>query len=210
MTRDQVELYERTDGMEGATMQGGPVVILTMRGARSGKLRKVALMRIERDGVYAVGASAGGQVRHPNWFHNLVAHPTVQLQDRGDRRLMTARVIEGAERDSWIEYADELYPFFVGLRERAADNDREVPLVLLEPIEDRSAATGSRALSGLRTGHCRFSSLLAEDSGGVHRLDVDRDESRRNGTTRPSQSSWAVGAGTPTCLRTRPASRPTC
>lgn len=58
MTRDQVELYERTDGREGATMEGGPVVVVTMRGARSGKLRKVALMRIERDGVYAVGASA--------------------------------------------------------------------------------------------------------------------------------------------------------
>jgi F420H(2)-dependent quinone reductase len=75
MTRDQVELYERTDGREGATMQGHPVVVVTMRGARSGKLRKVALMRIERGGVYAVGASAGGQARNPSWFHNLVTNP---------------------------------------------------------------------------------------------------------------------------------------
>ncbi|MEA5360903.1 nitroreductase/quinone reductase family protein [Amycolatopsis sp., V23-08] len=135
-TRDQVELYERTDGREGATMGGGPVVVLTMRGARSGKLRKVALMRIERDGVYAVGASAGGQARNPSWFHNLVACPTVQLQDGPDRRLMTARVAEGAERESWLAYTDELYPFFAGHRARAVEiSNREVPLILLEPAE---------------------------------------------------------------------------
>jgi deazaflavin-dependent oxidoreductase (nitroreductase family) len=135
-TRGQVELYERTDGREGATIEGGPVVVVTMRGARSGKLRKVALMRIERDGVYAIGAAAGGQARHPGWFHNLVANPTVQLQDGPDRRLMTARVAEGAERESWLAYTDELYPFFAGLRARAAEaGDREVPLVLLEPTE---------------------------------------------------------------------------
>ncbi|KDN22142.1 nitroreductase/quinone reductase family protein [Amycolatopsis rifamycinica] len=135
-TRAQVELYERTDGREGATTAGGPVVVLTMRGARSGKLRKVALMRIERDGVYAVGAAAGGQARNPSWFHNLVTHPTVQLQDGPDRRLMTARVAEGAERENWLAYADELYPFFAGLRAQAAEaGNREVPLILLEPTQ---------------------------------------------------------------------------
>jgi F420H(2)-dependent quinone reductase len=136
MTRGQVELYERTDGREGATMEGGPVVVVTMRGARSGKLRKVALMRIERDGVYAIGAAAGGQARNPSWFHNLVAHPTAQLQDGPDRRLMTARVAEGAERENWLTYTDELYPFFAGLRARAVEaGNREVPLILLEPTE---------------------------------------------------------------------------
>jgi deazaflavin-dependent oxidoreductase (nitroreductase family) len=135
-TRGQVELYERTDGREGATTEGGPVVVVTMRGARSGKLRKVALMRIERDGVYAIGAAAGGQARHPSWFHNLVAHPTVQLQDGPDRRLMTARVAEGAERENWLAYADGLYPFFAGLRAQAVEaGNREVPLILLEPAE---------------------------------------------------------------------------
>ncbi|ANY05865.1 nitroreductase/quinone reductase family protein [Pseudonocardia sp. HH130630-07] len=131
-TRDQVALYERTDGREGATMLDGPVIVLTVRGARSGKLRKVALMRIERDGVYAIGASAGGRARNPGWFHNLLAHPTVQVQDGAVRSLMTARVSEGDERADWIAYADELYPFFAGFRERAA-GAREVPLVLLEP-----------------------------------------------------------------------------
>ncbi|ALE78441.1 nitroreductase [Pseudonocardia sp. AL041005-10] len=136
-TRDQVELYERTDGREGATMLGGPVVVLTTRGARSGTLRKTALMRIERGGVYALGASAGGQARHPGWFHNLTAHPTVQLQDGARRALMTARVAEGTERADWLAYADGLYPFFADLRERAVlTGDREVPVVLLEPVTD--------------------------------------------------------------------------
>src|SRR3954451_7499489 len=121
MTRGQVELYERTDGREGATTEGGPVVVVTMRGARSGKLRKVALMRIERGGVYAIGAAAGGQARNPRWLHNLAAKPTVQLQDGPDRRLMTARVAEGAERESWLAYPDGLYPFFAGLRARAVE-----------------------------------------------------------------------------------------
>lgn len=135
MTRDQVELYERTDGREGATMQGGPVIVLTMHGARSGKLRKVALMRIERNGVYAVGASAGGQARNPHWFHNLAENPTVQLQDGAERRLMIARLAGRQEREEWIAYADQLYSFFPGLRERAAGNDREIPLMLLEPVQ---------------------------------------------------------------------------
>jgi deazaflavin-dependent oxidoreductase (nitroreductase family) len=134
MTREQVELYERTDGREGATIQGAPVIILTTRGARSGKLRKVALMRIERGGVYAVGAAAGGQAHNPSWFHNLAANPTVQLQDGPHRSLMTARIASGAEREDWLAYADELYPFFSDLRDHAAETgNREVPLILLEP-----------------------------------------------------------------------------
>jgi deazaflavin-dependent oxidoreductase (nitroreductase family) len=133
-TREQVELYERTDGRQGATIQGAPVIILTTRGARSGKLRKVALMRIERGGVYAVGAAAGGQARNPSWFHNLVANPTAQLQDGPHRSLMTARTADATEREDWLAYADELYPFFSDLRKRAAETgNREVPLILLEP-----------------------------------------------------------------------------
>ena len=87
MTREQVELYERTDGHAGATMQGGAVIVLTMRGARSGKLRKVALMRIERNGVYAVGASGGTVERVPGRVWKL---GTVRVGGR-DVRLATDR-----------------------------------------------------------------------------------------------------------------------
>jgi deazaflavin-dependent oxidoreductase (nitroreductase family) len=131
-TRAQVELYERTDGREGATNHGGPVVVLTIRGVKSGNLRKVALMRIERDGVYAVGATNGGAAQHPGWYHNLLAHPVVELQDGATRQLMTARVAEGEELRRWVAYADELYPFFPGLRTKAIGEGREIHLVLLE------------------------------------------------------------------------------
>jgi deazaflavin-dependent oxidoreductase (nitroreductase family) len=91
---------------------------------------------LEGEYVPSADATTRGQARNPSWFHNLVAHPTVQLQDGPDRRLMTARVAEGAERENWLTYTDELYPFFAGLRARAIEaGNREVPLVLLEPTE---------------------------------------------------------------------------
>ena len=79
--RKQAEDYERTDGREGGTMMGLPVIILTSLGASSGKIRKTPLMRVEHDGQYAVVASKGGAPDHPNWYHNLVANPLVELQD---------------------------------------------------------------------------------------------------------------------------------
>ncbi len=88
--RDQVELYERTSGTEGNTLRGRPVVILTCLGARTGAVRKVPLMRVEHDGEYALVASMGGAPEHPVWYHNLRAHPLVQLQDGAEVREMTA------------------------------------------------------------------------------------------------------------------------
>jgi deazaflavin-dependent oxidoreductase (nitroreductase family) len=106
-----------------------------MIGARSGKIRKVALMRIERDGTYAIVASRGGAPQHPSWYHNLLAHPTVQLQDGPSRHLMTARVAEGDERADWVAYTDQLYPFFPIHRAKAADSsNRQVPVILLDPV----------------------------------------------------------------------------
>src|SRR5262245_29254257 len=85
--RDQVELYERTGGREGATLRdtGLPVIIVTMMGRRSGKVRKIALMRVEHNGQYALVGSMGGAPKHPLWFHNLRADPaTVTIQDGPD------------------------------------------------------------------------------------------------------------------------------
>ncbi|MEU2632227.1 nitroreductase family deazaflavin-dependent oxidoreductase, partial [Kitasatospora sp. NPDC007106] len=79
--RDQVELYESSGGTRGTTLRGMPVVLLTTLGARSGKIRKTPLMRVEHDGRYAVVASMGGSPRHPVWYHNVVANPLVELQD---------------------------------------------------------------------------------------------------------------------------------
>src|SRR3954454_16289409 len=86
----QVELYERSGGTEGNTMHGLPVVILTTLGAKTGKVRKTPLMRVEHDGRYAVVASKGGAPEHPVWYHNVVAHSHVQLQDGSEPRDMAA------------------------------------------------------------------------------------------------------------------------
>src|SRR4051794_39893502 len=93
--REQVELYESSGGTEGTTLRdtGLPVVIVTNRGARSGKLRKTPVMRVEHGGRYAVVASKGGSPAHPTWYHNLVANPHVELQDGPAKQDMVARVL---------------------------------------------------------------------------------------------------------------------
>src|SRR5690242_2673761 len=108
--RDQVELYERSGGTQGTTLQGMPVVVLTTVGAKSGKLRKTALMRVEHDGEYAVVASLGGAPKHPVWYFNLKAQPHVELQDGPVKRDYLAREVSGEEKARWWERAVEAYP----------------------------------------------------------------------------------------------------
>src|SRR6478752_3280310 len=96
-TRRQVELFEESNGTEGTTLRGMPVIVLTSIGAKSGKLRKNALMRVEHDGEYAAVASLGGSRTHPVWYYNVVANPYVELQDGATRRDYIAREVTGAE-----------------------------------------------------------------------------------------------------------------
>jgi F420H(2)-dependent quinone reductase len=128
--REQVETYERTDGAEGNTMQGKPVIILTSKGARSGKIRKTPLMRVEHDGVYAVVASKGGTPEHPVWYHNVKAHPHVELQDGAHKWDMVAREATGEEKSRWWERAVAAWPDYAEYQKKT---DREIPLFVLEP-----------------------------------------------------------------------------
>src|SRR5690606_42121702 len=81
--RKQVELYESSGGTEATTLHGLPVVILTTKGAKSGKIRKTPIMRVEHEGEYAAVASLGGAPNHPSWYYNLREHPRVELQEIG-------------------------------------------------------------------------------------------------------------------------------
>ncbi|MFF7637751.1 nitroreductase family deazaflavin-dependent oxidoreductase [Kitasatospora sp. NPDC008050] len=128
--RDQVALYEGSGGTEGTTLRGVPVVLLTSLGARSGKIRKNPLMRVEHDGTYAVVASQGGAPKHPTWYHNLVAHRQVELQDGTVRQDMTAREIQGAERELWWARAVEVWPDYAEYQKKT---DRVIPVFVLEP-----------------------------------------------------------------------------
>ncbi len=101
--REQVELYEKSGGTEGADLRGMPVIILSSIGAKSGKLRKTPLMRVEHDGSYAVVASLGGAPKHPVWYFNLLAHPEVELQDGAEKHDYVAREVHGDEKALWWE-----------------------------------------------------------------------------------------------------------
>ncbi|MFE9570503.1 nitroreductase family deazaflavin-dependent oxidoreductase [Streptomyces sp. NPDC006692] len=128
--REQVDLIEKSGGKEGMTMRGMPVILLTTRGAKSGKLRKTPLMRVEHDGAYAVVASQGGAPKNPVWYHNVVADPRVELQDGTVRQDMTAREVTGEEKTQWWERAVAAYPDYADYQRKT---DREIPVFVLEP-----------------------------------------------------------------------------
>jgi deazaflavin-dependent oxidoreductase (nitroreductase family) len=130
--RDQVQRYEETDGREANTLRdtGLPVVIFTTRGRKSGKLRKVPLMRVEHDGVYAMVASQGGSPKNPVWYKNVKADPeAVMVQDGAEVFDATAREIHGEERDVWWERAVAAYPSYADYQRKT---DRQIPVVLAE------------------------------------------------------------------------------
>ncbi|GAA2891220.1 nitroreductase family deazaflavin-dependent oxidoreductase [Streptomyces mexicanus] len=134
--REQVELYESSGGTKGTTLldTGLPVIVLTTRGARSGKIRKTPLMRVEHDGRYAVVASQGGAPKHPFWYFNLKADPRVELQDGPVKQDMTAREVTGAERAEWWERAVAAFPPYAEYQEKTS---RQIPVFVLEPATGR-------------------------------------------------------------------------
>jgi deazaflavin-dependent oxidoreductase (nitroreductase family) len=129
--RDQVEKIEETGTTRSVHVMDRPVIMLTMRGARSGSVRKVPVMRVEHDGAYAAVASKGGAPEHPQWYHNLVAHPEVELQDDTETWTARARQVTGEERAAWWQRCVDAYPPYVEYQERT---DREIPVFVLERV----------------------------------------------------------------------------
>ena len=135
--RDQVELYETSGGTTGTTMRGMPVIVLSTLGAKSGKIRKAPLMRVEHDGRYAAVASLGGSPKNPVWYANVVAHALVEVQDGPVRQDMTAREITGEEKAIWWERAVAAYPDYADYQVKT---DRVIPVFLLEPVTQTPAS----------------------------------------------------------------------
>jgi deazaflavin-dependent oxidoreductase (nitroreductase family) len=125
--REQVETYEATGGREANTLRdtGIPVIIVTSRGASSGKLRKFALMRVEHEGEYALVASMGGAPNHPAWYHNLVAEPLVMIQDGPEPHDYTTHIADGDERAAWWDRAVAVFPPYA---EYARKTERVIPV----------------------------------------------------------------------------------
>jgi len=130
--RDQIQTWERSGGTEATTLRdtGLPVVIMINRGARSGKLHKTPLMRVEHDGRYVLVGSKGGAPQHPAWVHNVRTHPDVEVWDGPVQRDFVARELEPDERPDWWERAVAAYPPYAEYQQRT---DRVIPLFLLEP-----------------------------------------------------------------------------
>lgn len=133
--RDQVELYEGSSGTQGTTLRdtGLPVVIITNRGARTGKVRKTPVMRVEHDGRYAAVASQGGAPTHPYWYYNFVTHSRVELQDGPSKQDMTVREVSGDERAQWWERAVAAYPPYAEYQQKTT---RQIPVFVLEPVSE--------------------------------------------------------------------------
>lgn len=129
-SREQVERYEGSGGTEGTTMRGMPVIVLTMLGARTGKIRKAPLMRVEHEGRYAAIASLGGAPKHPVWYHNVKANPHVELQDGPVKQDMIAREVSGDEKATWWELAVAAFPDYANYQRKT---EREIPVFVLEP-----------------------------------------------------------------------------
>lgn len=130
---DQVAEYEASGGTRANTLMetGLPVIIVTMRGVKSGKVRKIALMRVEHGGDYLLVASKGGAPEHPGWYHNIVADPNVMIQDGPEPHDFVVRQIEGAEREQWWARAVEAFPQYDTY---AANTDRVIPLLVASPV----------------------------------------------------------------------------
>ncbi|WP_433873086.1 nitroreductase family deazaflavin-dependent oxidoreductase [Saccharopolyspora sp. CA-218241] len=126
MTKEILE----TGTTQGIEVSGTPIVLLTLRGARSGKLRYTPLMRVEHDGAYAAVASKGGTPENPAWYYNIKAHPEISLQDGTTTGEYVAREVDGAERARWWDRAVAAFPAYADYQERT---DRTIPVFVLEP-----------------------------------------------------------------------------
>ncbi|SHK34688.1 deazaflavin-dependent oxidoreductase, nitroreductase family [Pseudonocardia thermophila] len=130
--QEQIEKILATGTTEGLHVKDRPIVLVTYRGRKSGKLRRLPLMRVEHDGVYAAVASKGGAPEHPGWYSSLRDEPLVMLQDGTVTKDYRAREVSGAERDLWWERAVAAYPDYAEYQKKTY---RKIPVFVLEPVD---------------------------------------------------------------------------
>jgi deazaflavin-dependent oxidoreductase (nitroreductase family) len=129
--RKDADRIMESGSTDGSEMKGKPIILLTTIGAKSGKIRKTPLMRVEHGGEYAVVASLGGAPKNPVWYYNIKAHPQVELQDGADTKDYEAREVIGDEKAAWWERAVEAWPDYA---EYQTKTDRQIPVFVLTPV----------------------------------------------------------------------------
>lgn len=130
-SREQADTYMKSGGTEGTQLQGKPVILLTTVGAKTGKLRKTPLMRVEHDGQYAIVASLGGAPKNPVWYHNVVKNPRVELQDGTVTGDYDAREVFGDEKAIGWQRAVAVWPDYASYQTKT---DRQIPVFVLTPV----------------------------------------------------------------------------
>jgi deazaflavin-dependent oxidoreductase (nitroreductase family) len=130
-SRENAEEYMASGGTQGTELRGMPVILLTTIGAKTGKIRKTPLMRVEHDGQYAIVASLGGAPKNPVWYYNVKAHPHVELQDGTVSGDYEAREVTGDEKARWWERAVAAYPDYADYQK---NTDRQIPVFVLSPL----------------------------------------------------------------------------
>jgi F420H(2)-dependent quinone reductase len=130
--REQAEKYMESGGTDGTELQGKPVILLTTVGAKSGKLRKTPLMRVEHNGQYAVVASLGGAPKNPVWYYNIKANPRVELQDGTETHDYEAREVSGDQKAAWWDRAVQAWPDYAKYQTKT---DRQIPLFVLTRLD---------------------------------------------------------------------------
>lgn len=129
--RENAEKYMASGGTEGTELQGKPVILLTTIGAKTGKIRKTPLMRIEHSDEYAIVASLGGAAKNPVWYHNIKKNPRVELQDRTATGDYDAREVFGEQKATWWERAVQAWPDYAKYQTKT---DRQIPVFVLTPV----------------------------------------------------------------------------
>ncbi|MDD7814366.1 nitroreductase family deazaflavin-dependent oxidoreductase [Mycolicibacter sinensis] len=130
-SRENAEKYMSSGGTEGTEMKGKPVILLTTVGAKTGKLRKTPLMRVEHEGQYAIVASLGGAPKNPVWYYNVIKNPRVELQDETVTGDYEAREVFGDEKAQWWERAVAAWPDYADYQKKT---DRQIPVFVLTPV----------------------------------------------------------------------------
>ena len=131
--REQVEVYERTEGAEGHTLRdtGLPVIIVTNTGNKSGVVRKTPLMRVKDGNAYVLVGSMGGAPKHPVWVYNLREKADVEIRDRSEvQRMHVREVSDEAERTRLWALSVAAFPPYADYQKRT---ERKIPVFVAEP-----------------------------------------------------------------------------
>ena len=131
-SREQADKYAESGGADAADMKGIPIILLTTVGAKTGKLRKTPLMRVEHDGEYACVASLGGAPKNPVWYYNIAKNSRVELQDGSVTQDYDAREVFGDEKATWWERAVAAFPDYADYQEKT---ERQIPVFVLTPVQ---------------------------------------------------------------------------